>query len=189
MNSNSQDAQNTLAKIKEVTDFICSSKKYCRLIPEVRTNVAIALPNAKTLDEIAGVDGRITIVQGMPKCAGPITFGATNHTGRLVLTAKKYDSRISAVINIRYSPNLIEKLSKTDLLLVEIDRTDQPRQTSQTEDSSMSWIIKNIYNHYQKIPDIIWDKGEIGKEPMIRLFAKTSDELIEKIKVILECLD
>jgi hydroxymethylpyrimidine/phosphomethylpyrimidine kinase len=153
----------------------------------VRTNIAVSLPNATKLDEIAGVDGRITIVGGMPKCAGPIMFGATNHTGRLILTAKQFDPTISAVINIRYSEELIDKLSlNTSLSLAEIDRMDQSLKTSQKEDSSMNWIIKKIYEEHQKIPDIIWDIGEVGKEPMIRLFAKRPDELLDKIKIILE---
>ncbi|MBN2154735.1 MAG: hypothetical protein JW776_01645 [Candidatus Lokiarchaeota archaeon] len=178
-----------LEKVKNIIEFISSAKKFSRLIPEVRTNVAVASPDATSLDDIAGVDGRITIVQGMPKAAGPITFGATNHTGRLLLTARKFDPTISAVINIRYSPKLIENLSRTHLLLVEIDRTNQPMETQQTEDSSMSWIINNVYQKYQKIPDIIWDTGEMGKEPMVRLFAKNSDELIEKIQLILNLVD
>ncbi|MHA1110013.1 MAG: thiamine-phosphate synthase family protein [Promethearchaeota archaeon] len=189
MQTDDKETAEILNKVRQVTDFICSTKKYCKLIPEVRTNVAIALPNATRLDEIAGVDGRITIVRGMPKCAGPIIFGATNHTGRLVLTAKQFDPSISAVINIRYTPELIEKLSNTDLLLAEIDRTHQTKETSDTEDSSMSWIIKNIYEKHKKIPDIIWDVGEIGKEPMLRLFAKDSDKLLEKIKIILNLFD
>ena len=185
MQSNNQDTTSVLAKVKEITDFICKTKEYCKLIPEVRTNVAIALPNATKLDEIAGVDGRITIVGGMPKCAGPIIFGATNHTGRLVLTAKQFDPNISAVINIRYTPELIMKLLETDFSLAEIDRMDQSLRTSQTEDSSMSWIIKNIYDQNQKIPDIIWDIGELGKEPMIRLFADSAENLLKKMKIIL----
>ena len=189
MRTDSNEAEEVLRKVRQITDFICNTKKYCLLIPEVRTNVAVALPNATTLEEIAGVDGRITIVQGMPKCAGPIIFGATNHTGRLVLTAKQFDPNISAVTNIRYSPELIEKLLKTDLSLAEIDRMDQSLKTSQIEDSSMSWIIKNIFEQKQKIPDIIWDIGELGKEPMIRLFAISADELLEKIKKILKFVD
>ncbi len=186
MAANNSEREIILAKVKKVTDYICNTQKYTELIPEVRTNIAVAMPNATTLQEIAGVDGRITIVAGMPKCAGPIIFGATNHTGRLVLTAKQFDPSISVVINIKYSPELIKKLKSTSLLLVEIDRTSQSKETSQTEDSSMNWIIKKIYEQHQKIPDIIWDIGEIGKEPMIRLFAKNVDELLDKIKIILD---
>jgi predicted fused transcriptional regulator/phosphomethylpyrimidine kinase len=188
MNGNETERNKILAKVKEVTDFLCSNKNFCKLIPEVRTNVAVAMPNATSLQEIAGVDGRITIVQGMPKCAGPIIFGTNNHTGRLLLTAKQFDPSISAVINIRYTPELIQKLLLTDLSLVEIDRMDQSLKISQTEDSSMSWIIKNIYDQNKRIPYIIWDIGELGKEPMIRLFARSTEKLLEKIKIILSCV-
>ena len=186
MATDSKESTEVLNAVRQLTNFICSTKKYCKLIPEVRTNVAVAMQHATSLQEIAGVDGRITTVGGMPKCAGPIKFGVTNHTGRLVLTAKKFDPNISAVINIKYTPELIEKLTKTELLIAEIDRTHQSKETSQTEDSSMNWIIKKIYEQHQKIPDVIWDIGEIGKEPMIRLFAKNADELLHKIKIILE---
>ena len=142
--ANNIEETKILANIQKVTDFICKTKKFCKLIPEVRTNIAVALPTASKLDEIAGVDGRITIVGGMPKCSGPIKFGATNHTGRLVLTAKQLDPNILAVINIKYSAKLIEALSKTELLLVEIHRTNQSKETSQTEDSSMNWISSAV---------------------------------------------
>ena len=41
------------------------------------------------------------------------------------------------------------------------------------EFSTMQWIIKESLDKNGKIPDVIWDKGSIGKEPMIRLFGKT----------------
>ena len=40
-----------------------------------------------------------------------------------------------------------------------------------------------------KIPDIIWDKGSIGKEPMIRLFSRTSKDMIQKLKEIIRVID
>jgi len=40
-----------------------------------------------------------------------------------------------------------------------------------------------------EIPDIIWDKGSIGKEPMIRLFSKTSKDMIEKLKLIIRAIN
>jgi hydroxymethylpyrimidine/phosphomethylpyrimidine kinase len=33
-------------------------------------------------------------------------------------------------------------------------------------------------------PDIIYDKGDIGKEPMIRIFARSPLELLKKMEMI-----
>ncbi|GAH78534.1 unnamed protein product [marine sediment metagenome] len=48
--------------------------------------------------------------------------------------------------------------------------------------------IRESVDKSGKIPDIIWDKGSIGKEPMIRLFAKNSVDMIQKLKKIVKLL-
>ncbi len=53
----------------------------------------------------------------------------------------------------------------------------------------MRWLIEESINKMGKIPDLIWDKGSIGKEPMIRLFSKTSKDLIQKLKEIVRVID
>jgi hydroxymethylpyrimidine/phosphomethylpyrimidine kinase len=49
----------------------------------------------------------------------------------------------------------------------------------------MRWLIEESINEMGEMPDLIWDKGSIGKEPMIRLFSNTSKDMIQKlIKII-----
>ena len=78
------------------------NKKFSKLIPEVRTNISGSLPNAKNKSEIAGIEGRITIINGFPKASGEIKFGASDHTARLILTAKEFDNSINYVMNLKY---------------------------------------------------------------------------------------
>jgi len=52
----------------------------------------------------------------------------------------------------------------------------------------MQWLIKESIASKGKIPDIIWDKGAMGKEPIIRLFSKNSEDMIEKLKKIIEII-
>jgi hydroxymethylpyrimidine/phosphomethylpyrimidine kinase len=171
-------------QIREIIQFI-TFKKFSNLIPEVRMNIAGALPNAKDREEVAGVDGRITTVNNMPKAAGDIKFGVAEHTARLVLTAKKYDNSINFAMNIKYSPELIRLIQEnTEFELKEILREKQPEQIKSKEFSTMQWLIKECVDMTGHVPDIIWDKGAMGKEPMIRLFAKTSTEMIEKLREI-----
>ncbi len=186
--NNSDEKLEVINQIKEIYNFI-KLKKFIKLIPEVRTNIAGTLPDAKTKGDVAGIDGRITIVNGMPKAAGDIKFGVAEHTARLILEAKKFDNSINYVINLKYIPELIKTLQKeTDLILKEIRREKQPENLKKKEFSTMQWLIKESLNKNGKIPDIIWDKGSIGKEPMIRLFGKNSSDIIEKIKKIINII-
>jgi len=173
-------------QIKEIYTFISHSQISSKLIPEVRMNISCSLPNAMKHDEIAGIEGRITIINGYPQASGEIKFGVSDHTARLILSVKKFDSSINLVMNLKYISELIKPLhDKTDLEIVEIVREDQPINVKIKEFSTMEWLIKETVEKKGKIPDIIWDKGSVGKEPMIRLFGRNSKEIIEILKKIL----
>ena len=184
----SKEKLEVINQIKEIYNFV-RIKKFCRLIPEVRTNIAGALHDAKIKEDVAGIDGRITIVNGLPKAAGDIKFGVAEHTARLLLSAKEFENSINFVMNLRYSPETIKDIQKkTDLELEEILREKEPRKARNKEFSTMQWLIKESINKKGRIPDLIWDKGSIGKEPMIRLFGKNSVDMIQKLKKIVKLL-
>jgi hydroxymethylpyrimidine/phosphomethylpyrimidine kinase len=178
-----------LNQIKEIYNFISKSKDFSVMIPEVRMNISGSLPNAKKKEDIAAIEGRITILNGFPKASGEVKFGVSDHTARLLLSAKHFDNSINFVMNLKYNPNWITLIKEnTDLELEEVIREDQPEIIKKTEYSTMQWLIKESINKIGKIPDIIWDKGSIGKEPMMRLFGKNSKEIIVKLNKINQLL-
>jgi len=181
---------NVINQIKEIYNVISQSKKFSVLIPEVRMNISGSLPNAGTKDDVAGIEGRITIVNEFPKASGEIKFGVSDHTARLLISAKEFDNSINFVMNLKYDPNWITFIKEnTNLVLKEIIREDQPEKIKEKEFSTMQWLIKESINKIGKIPDIIWDKGSLGKEPMMRLFGKNSKEMISKLNKIIELIN
>lgn len=177
-------------QIKEIYNFFSSNKSFSKLIPEVRTNISGSLPNAKNKSEIAGIEGRITIIDGFPKASGEIKFGVSDHTARLILTAKEFENSINFVMNLKYIPKLIKSIQDdSDLELQEILREEQPEEVKKKEYSTMQWLIKENIHKKGRIPDIIWDKGAMGKEPMMRLFGKNSKDIIRKLEIILHLIN
>ncbi len=178
-----QEQIKVINQINEIYHFISSESKFSLLIPEVRMNISGSLPNATSKEEIAAIEGRITIVGGYPKASGEIKFGKSDHTARLILEAKKFDNSINFVLNLKYKSEWVKKLQeKTDLLLQEIVRAQQPEKTMITEESTMQWLIKKSVKESGRIPDVIWDKGSVRKEPMIRLFGKNAEDIISKLQ-------
>jgi hydroxymethylpyrimidine kinase/phosphomethylpyrimidine kinase len=176
-------------QIKEIYNFISANRKFSKLIPEVRMNISGALPHAIKKEQIAGIEGRITIINGFPTACGEIKFGVSDHTARLILTAKEFDNSINFVINLKYDPLWIALIQeRTELDIKEVLRKDEPSDVKEGDFSTMQWLIKDIYNKYRKIPDIIWDKGSIGKEPIIRLFGKNSKDIIRKLEQIINLI-
>ncbi len=173
-------------QIKEIYTYISKLRKFSALIPEVRMNISGSLQSATTIEDIAGIEGRITIINGYPQASGEIKFGVSDHTARLILSAKEFDKSINFVTNLKYNPDWIKKIQdSTDLDLQEIVRENQPSEIKKKEFSTMQWLIKKSVERSGKIPDVIWDKGAMGKEPIIRLFGKNSKNMIEKLEKII----
>ncbi|NVM37368.1 MAG: bifunctional hydroxymethylpyrimidine kinase/phosphomethylpyrimidine kinase [Candidatus Lokiarchaeota archaeon] len=186
----SDERLKVIYQIKEIYNFISQLREFSKLIPEVRMNISGSLPNAIRKEDVAGVDGRISIVNGFPKASGEIKFGASDHTARLILSAKEFVNSINFVINLKYNPHWISVIREnTDLELKEIIRKDQPEKIKKKEFSTMQWLIKESFDKLGKIPDIIWDKGSLGKEPMMRLFGNNSSEMITKLKKIIKAIN
>ena len=185
----SEEKIEVINQIKEIYNFISNDKKFSNLIPEVRMNISGSLPSAKTKEDIAGIEGRISIINEFPKAMGEIKFGVSDHTARLILTAKEFDKSINYAMNLKYKKRWVEMLVQSNkITLQEIKREEQPKSVSQREYSTMQWLIQNSVKNMGKMADIIWDKGSIGKEPMLRLFGKNAKDMIEKLKIIRQIL-
>ena len=180
-----REKSDVIHQVKTIYNYISQHKEFANLIPEVRMNISGALSNAKDKNDIAAIEGRITVINGYPYAAGEIKFGVSDHTARLVLTAKEFVKTINFVINLRYRPQYIEKIQEsTTLSTFEFIRDTQPDSVRKKEHSTMQWLIKDCVENTGQIPDIIWDRGGIGKEPIIRVFARDDKEMIDKLKKI-----
>jgi hydroxymethylpyrimidine/phosphomethylpyrimidine kinase len=176
-------------QVRAIYNYFSSIQTFSVLIPEVRTNISVATRNAESEENIAAIEGRITLIGGFPKACGNVKFGVSDHTARLILTAKQFDKKINVVMNLKYLPNIINRLEQySDLQLREIIREEQPEEVKKREHSTMQWLIKKTIDELGRIPDIIWDKGAMGKEAMMRLFAQDADDMIRKLEIIVEIL-
>jgi len=76
-------------------------------------------------------------------------------------------------------------MRKCGLEIFEIKRTED---SEKRERRTMQWIIEESYRKLGKIPDVIFDRGFPGKEAMIRVFGRTPDDVLQKIKKTLKIL-
>jgi hydroxymethylpyrimidine/phosphomethylpyrimidine kinase len=146
-------------------------------IPQVGMNFAYALPDAKTRDDVCAVDGRITAQKEHLVLCGTLDFGVSKHVASIILAAMTADPTVRSALNIRYSPETVDRCKKTGFLVGTFQRVDEPV----TAGSTMEWGTKQAIKTLGKIPDVIYDTGEVGKEPMIRLLGKNPGDVIQKL--------
>jgi hydroxymethylpyrimidine/phosphomethylpyrimidine kinase len=162
---------NIFGRMMIALEDIEACREFVSLMPEVRTNMVFAQPHAKTPDEVMAVDGRITIVNGMPRAAGRVRFGASSHMARLIIELMKTDPSVRAGIDFANPPGFTSWLSgyctQQGWVSAMIDRRTEPTEIRIAEGSSMQWkAAEAVRAAGGNVPKIICDAGGMGKEPV-----------------------
>jgi hydroxymethylpyrimidine/phosphomethylpyrimidine kinase len=151
------------------------------MIPEVGINFVYALPNATQIKDVLGISGRIVKRKKKPFQVGEIQLGASKHIASIIITCMTQNPEKRAALNIAYSPNIICHAKKKGLKIGSFNRKKEP-----SNQKTMDWGTKNVIKSQGGIPDIIWDSGAPGKEPMIRIIAETPKDVLRIIKKLTE---
>ena len=151
------------------------------LIPEVQSNMAYALHDAKGFEDVMAFPGRIIKYGNNIITVSRPEFGVSRHIASIVLTVMKFDSTKRAAMNIKYSPEIINTCRRLNLKTASFNRKDEPEKSKRKEGLSLEWGTEKVIRESGFVPDIIYDLGDIGKEPMIRVIAENPEELCKII--------
>lgn len=146
------------------------------LVPEVGMNLVFALPYPQGYREICGVQGRLVRVGDGIRRAGEVRFGGSRHIARVVMAAAAADPEMRCVINLRFSEETLADLVSFGLEIGSFDRAEEPESVS-----SMEWGTAQAITGCGHVPDVIFDRGGIGKEPMVRVLGRDPEEVLGKI--------
>ena len=149
------------------------------LVPEVGTNIGYATLGALEDDEVAAFTGRIVRVGDRVRRLGCAGFGASKHVSRIVLAAGSRDPDVRCGMNIKFNDDNLYACRRADLSIATFDRAEEPKGVS-----SMTWGVLRAMEKARKVPDIIYDRGGHGKEPMIRLLGESPEDVVLKLRRI-----
>lgn len=154
------------------------------LVPEVRSNLGYALQGAYATEHVAAFPGRLTEITGQIVAIRRPEFGASRHIASVILTAMHHRSELRSAMNIRYTPAILDACRRSGLVTTAFNRAEEPTDSKQREGSTLEWGTNQALSGRADTPDLIWDEGDIGKEPMIRLLGKTPQEVVDKLRQI-----
>ena len=172
-------------KIQVLTDSVNNFKQIkniYKIIPECQTNFVFSKKNPKTIKDVLGISGRLVKSGKNIVTAGEIIYGGSQHVGTAVIKVSKKFPEICSGLNIKYDQKIISKAKKLGFNISKYDRSEEPKKSKQGENSSISWGISKALG--SKSPDIIYHKGDVGKEPMILIFGKDPNDVIKKTSML-----
>jgi hydroxymethylpyrimidine kinase/phosphomethylpyrimidine kinase len=150
-------------------------------IPEIGMNVAYGLPSARTRNDVCAISGRITRHDDKPFLCGTLGFGVSKHVASIVLAAMSFDPTMRSALNIRYAEKTLDLCKSLGFTIGTFDRKNEPP----TAQSTMEWGTKQAITACGFVPDLIYDTGSVGKEPMIRILGKNPHDVVQKIRKLL----
>jgi hydroxymethylpyrimidine kinase/phosphomethylpyrimidine kinase len=151
------------------------------LVPEVQSNLGYALPFAETYQDVAAFPGRLVrLGKRIVPVSGP-AFGASRHIATIILTTMRHAPEFRSAMNIRFAEEIVRECKALGWKVCSFDRADEPKAIKELEGSSLEWGTERVLSKETRIPDIIFDRGDVGKEPMIRVLGRNPDEVVDKV--------
>ena len=167
---------------KDLFDAIESLKSFLPVenVAEVGMNFGYALPFATDASEVCALRGRLIRVGDSVGSTGCPDFGASEHVSRIILAAAEFNPLIRSAINLKYKEETLHSCEAADLVVASFDRSEEPEGVS-----SMEWGTRQAITDTGSVPDVIYDEGTKGKEPMIRLLGRNPADVLSKLKKII----
>lgn len=183
MNSRDADRWQVTQMLKQAAAFLVMMNPV-EFVPAVQMNLGFALQNAKTIEDVAAFPGRISVYNGRIYIKGEPCLGASSHVARLILAMMRHYPFIRSCANIRYDKSIIDMAKRNGLSVLFFDRQMEPEDIKEEEGKSLDFLSQHALSGVEAPPDIIYDIGDMGKEPMIRLFGRNPIEVIKKMEKI-----
>lgn len=174
-----KNISNGMRELSDSINHFKRIKNIYKVIPECQTNFVFAKKNPKNITDLLGISGRLVKSGKEVVTAGEIVYGGSQHVGTAVIQVNRKFPKIRSGLNIKYDPKIILKAKRSKFTVLSYDRSKEPKKSKQKENSSISWGISNTLN--AKSPDIIYHKGDVGKEPMILIFGNNPGDVIRKV--------
>jgi hydroxymethylpyrimidine/phosphomethylpyrimidine kinase len=159
------------------------------LVPEVGMNVVGATPYAESVGETLAVEGRIRRTSDGVAVARGVRAGASSHMARFLLSAREFVPEFRFAANVRNDAETRGRLDELDGPTAVIDRTREPEDVA-----TMNWTAHEVYGDWDgatpdgsssnRPPVAVFDDGDVGKEPMIRVVARDAETLLARLWTI-----
>lgn len=142
------------------------------LVSKNGINIAYAMPNAAGPEEIAAVDKRITVHNGMLVKNGQARLGAAEQTSYILLEMMKEDPECRCLMSLNYTREVEDIMEEVGLSMAKIARKGSP---------SISAMTSKAIKANNGIPDVFVDK----EERILRIVGKNPNDVLNKLESVL----
>lgn len=170
-----QTERDVLANVRRAVRQFAALPAAAEHVPNVGTNVGMALPDAADETDVAAVPGRVHAMRGSVSVPANPEFGGSEHVARTILTARESDPSIRAALNLRTGDALLAAAREASLAPAEFDAGYEDRAAT----------LRSLFAE-SGVPRLIYHRGDFGIEPITYVFGTSAVDAVETTATLLE---
>lgn len=159
-----------LLDIQAAMTIIQSSADFASLVPQVRANLVAAPRGATTVSEVAGIPGRITLVEGVARAVVGPRFGASTHTAELLLDIQAKWPQYRSCLCLSGRDEVVKVARQQGVRIARLTSSESdPNEIARSAIEEQPKRVSGILGIH--VP------GGVGVEPILYVFGKSAQEL------------
>ena len=175
-------AREATAEAVESVVAALTENKLAPLVPESGLAVAAATPHAERPDEVAAVDGRVTLTMAGPRPNHGVRFGAEPELARWVLAVREQDPARRFAVTCRLTDEIEAALDGLDGPVARVDEGE--RAAEATPEARIGQILEGVDGS----PVAIVDRGAVGVEGRAIVLADGAATVAERVEAVLDAV-
>ena len=168
--------RDVLANVRTAARTLASLPEMAAAVPNVGTNVGMALPDARDETDVAAVPGRIYEIGRRIEVPANPEFGASKHVATAVLAAGSIDPEIRGAVNVATDDALLEAARTLGYDPLEFDADYEDRGEH----------LRDRFAERGSVPRVAYHRGAFGIEPITYVFGPTAVDAAESVAELLE---
>ncbi|NLK26076.1 MAG: bifunctional hydroxymethylpyrimidine kinase/phosphomethylpyrimidine kinase [Euryarchaeota archaeon] len=150
-------------------------------VPEVGCDLAFALPGAISVEDVCGLEGRIIGIGDGALLPAGVAFGASHYASTIILAAMARDNSMRSAITLRFSEEHLARAIEAKLTTGSPDGKEAEASVFHGKR-----CIDSTIKSMGLVPDVVFDRGGMGREPMIHLLGRSPEEVMKKVRKLVE---
>jgi len=169
--------EQVLSSVRRGVRMLEHTSGFATLIPAVGANLVEGTHDADTVEDVAGVPGRILDVMGRTEIPAEPEFGVSAYVATVLLAARAAGSDARAALNVAYSEDAVETLESAGYAAVEFD--------SEGESSGDDSFVRDAVAGADGDVDVLYQTGGFGVEPIVYLLADSAPAAVRMARELL----
>lgn len=165
-----------LTAVRKAAKRLANTPELADYVPNVGTNIGMALPGATDIVDVAAIPGRIYTIRGRIEVPANPEFGASRHVATALIAALGVDARYRGAVNLGTDATLIEAARARGFEPVEFDPSHDDRHSR----------LETVFADRGEVSRVIYHRGAFGIEPILYVFGESAIDAVECARTLVQ---